>query len=35
MLDIRAQVKEGRRRQSKGLNAQSKDIDKEEISKFI
>ena len=35
MLDLRAQVKEGWRRQSKGLNIQSEDINKEEISKFI
>ena len=35
MSDFRAQVKEGRRRQSEGLNIQSKDINKEEISKFI
>jgi translation elongation factor EF-1beta len=33
--DIRAQVKEGQRRWSEGLNIQSKDINKEEISEFI
>ena len=33
--DIRAQVREGQRRWSKGLNVQSKDINKGEISKFI
>ena len=35
MLDIRAQVRKGQRRQSKGLNIQSENIDKGEISKFI
>ena len=35
MLDIRAQVKKEQRRWSKGLNVQSKDINKEEISEFI
>ena len=35
MSDIRAQVKKGRRRWSEGLNVQSKNINKEEISKFI
>ena len=35
MLDIRAQVREGQRRQSKGLNTQLEDINKGEISEFI
>ena len=35
MLDIRVQVKERQKRWSKGLNIQSKDINKEKISEFI
>ena len=35
ILDIRTQIKKGQKRQSKGLNIQSKNINKEKISKFI
>ena len=35
ILNIRVQVKERQKRWSKGLNIQSKDINKEKISEFI